>query len=143
MLIDTGIKINNVDITDYIAHQGVKWTRADIDGVNAGRSISGLMIRDRVATKIRLDITCRPLKNDELKILLNLLLPEFVTVTYDDPMYGVVSKTMYATTTRQLSCLSASSYRQTNGTSATMKHQNRLNTGLMLLFRSLSVDRGG
>ena len=96
MLIDTGIKINGTDITPYIAHQGVKWTRADIDGVNAGRSISGLMIRDRVATKIRLDITCRPLKNDELKILLNLLLPEFIQVTYDDPMYGVVTKTMYA-----------------------------------------------
>lgn len=96
MLIDTGIKINGTDITPYIAHQGVKWSRNDIDGVNAGRSISGLMIRDRVATKIRLDITCRPLKNDELRILLNLLLPEFVTVTYDDPMYGVVSKTMYA-----------------------------------------------
>ena len=96
MLIDTGIKIDGTDITDYIAHQGVKWSRNDIDGVNAGRTISGLMIRDRVATKIRLDITCRPLKNDELRTLLNLLLPEFVTVTYDDPMYGVVSKTMYA-----------------------------------------------
>ena len=96
MLIDTGIKINGTDITPYIAHQGVKWSRNDIDGPAAGRSISGRMIRDRVATKIRLDITCRPLKNDELRILLNLLLPEFVTVTYDDPMYGVVSKTMYA-----------------------------------------------
>ena len=96
MLIDTGIKINGTDITPYIAHQGVKWSRNDIDGPAAGRSISGLMIRDRVATKIRLDITCRPLKNDELKILLNLLLPEFIQVTYDDPMYGVVTKTMYA-----------------------------------------------
>ena len=96
MLIDTGITIDGTDITPYIAHQGVKWTRADVDGPNAGRSISGLMIRDRVATKIRLDITCRPLKNDELRILLNLLLPEFVSVRYDDPMYGVVTKTMYA-----------------------------------------------
>ena len=96
MLIDTGIQINGTDITPYIAHQGVKWTRSDIDGPNAGRSMSGLMIRDRVATKIRLDITCRPLKNDELRILLNLLLPEFVSVRYDDPMYGLVTKTMYA-----------------------------------------------
>lgn len=96
MLIDTGIRINGTDITPYIAHQGVKWSRNDVDGPNAGRTISGLMIRDRVATKIRLDITCRPLKNDELRILLNLLLPEFITVTYDDPMYGVVTKTMYS-----------------------------------------------
>lgn len=96
MLIDTGIKINGTDITNYIAYNGVKWTRNDVDGPNSGRTISGKMVRDRVATKIRLDITCRPLKLSELRTLLNLILPEFVSVTYDDPMYGVVTKTMYA-----------------------------------------------
>ena len=96
MLIDTGISIDGTDITPYIKHQGLKWTRYDVDGPNSGRTISGLMVRDRVATKIRLDVSCRPLKNDELRILLNLILPEFVQVTYDDPMLGVVTKTMYA-----------------------------------------------
>ena len=96
MLINTGITIDNTDITPYIAFSGVKWSRNDIDGPNAGRTLSGLMVRDRVGTKIRLDITCRPLKLSELRILLNLLLPEFVSVTYDDPMYGTVTKTMYA-----------------------------------------------
>lgn len=96
MLIDTGIKINGTDITDYIAFSGVKWSRNDVDGSNAGRTLSGLMVRDRVATKIRLDITCRPLKLSELRTLLNLLLPVYVNVTYDDPMYGVVTKRMYA-----------------------------------------------
>ena len=96
MVIETGISIDGTDITDYIAHQGLKWTRNDVDGPNTGRTMSGLMVRDRVATKIRLDITCRPLRNDELRELLNLLLPEFVSVTYDDPMYGTVTKTMYA-----------------------------------------------
>ena len=96
MFIDTGITIDGVDITPLIAFSGVKWTRNDVDGPNAGRALSGLMIRDRIATKIRLDITCRPMTIEELRPLLNLLLPEFVTVTYDDPMYGVVSKIMYA-----------------------------------------------
>ena len=96
MLLTTGITINGTDITGMIAHQGVKWSRNDIDGPNAGRTISGLMIRDRVATKIRLDITCRPLTSDELHTVLNLILPQFVSVTYDDPMYGLVTKTMYA-----------------------------------------------
>ena len=54
------------------------------------------MVRDRVATKIRLDITCTPLRLEELRALLNLIYPEFVTVTYDDPMEGTVTKTMYA-----------------------------------------------
>ena len=96
MLIDTGIKIDGTDITNMIAFQGVKWSRNDIDGPNAGRTMSGLMIRDRVATKIRLDITCRPLTSDDLNTLLNLILPEFVTVTYEDPMDGLVTRTMYA-----------------------------------------------
>ena len=96
MLISTGIKIDGTDITNLIAHQGVQWKRNDIDGPNAGRTLSGLMIRDRVATKIRLDITCRILTLDELRPLLNLIYPEFVTVTYDDPMEGLVSKVMYS-----------------------------------------------
>lgn len=96
MLIDSKITIDGVDITPYIAYQGVQWSRNDVDGPNAGRTMSGLMIRDRVATKIRLDITCRPLKTDELRTLLNIIYPEFVTVVYDDPMQGLVSKTMYA-----------------------------------------------
>lgn len=96
MLIATKIKVNNTDITPYIAHKGVQWSRHDVDGPSTGRALSGLMIRDRIATKIRLDITCRPLKIDELRTLLNLLLPVFVTVEYDDPMYGHVTKTMYA-----------------------------------------------
>lgn len=96
MLISTGITIDGTDITDLIAYQGVQWKRNDIDGPNAGRTLSGLMIRDRVATKIRLDITCRQLTLSEVRMLLNLLMPEFVTVTYDDPMDGVVTRTMYA-----------------------------------------------
>ena len=96
MLIDNKITIDGVDITPYIAYQGVQWSRNDVDGPNAGRTMNGLMIRDRVATKIRLDITCRPLKTDELRTILNLIYPEFVTVVYEDPMQGLVSKTMYA-----------------------------------------------
>ena len=96
MLIQTGVSINGTDITDLIAHQGVQWKRNDIDGPNAGRTLSGLMVRDRVATKIRLDITCRPLTHSEMNLLQNLIFPEFVTVQYDDPMEGIVSKIMYA-----------------------------------------------
>lgn len=96
MFVDTGITIDGVDITPYIAHQGVKWTRNDVDGPTTGRTMSGLMVRDRVATKIRLDVTCRPLTGSELHTLLNALLPVFVQVTYEDPMYGLVTKTMYA-----------------------------------------------
>lgn len=81
-------KINNVDITPYIAHGGVKWQKTDVDGANAGRTLDGVMHRDYIATKIRLDIQCRPLKGSEASILLGLIAPQTVSVTYDDPMSG-------------------------------------------------------
>lgn len=90
------IRINDTDITDYIAFRGLKWQRSDLDAPNSGRTLDGLMHRSRVASKIRLDISCRPLKAAELQTLLNLILPEYVTVSYDDPMEGHVAKTMYS-----------------------------------------------
>ena len=90
------LTINGVNVVPYIAYGGLKWSRNDIDAPNTGRAMNGLMYRGRVATKIRLDITCRLLKTDELHTILNLIQPEYVTVTYDDPLLGRVTKTMYA-----------------------------------------------
>ena len=84
------------NIVPYIANQGLKWQRADIEDANSGRTMDGRLHRGRVATKIRMDITCRPLTAAELNTILNLILPEYITVYYDDPMYGTVTKTMYS-----------------------------------------------
>ena len=88
--------VNGVNILPYIAEDGIKWQRNDIDGENAGRTLDGTMIRDRVASKVRLDITCKPLKSSEAMAVLNAIAPEFVTVRYIDPQYGSVTKTMYS-----------------------------------------------
>jgi len=88
--------VDGTDITNYIGYNGLKWQRNDIDSPNTGRDMSGTMHRGRVSTKIRLDITCRPLYARELMVLLNLIYPEYVTVTYDDPMEGSVTKIMYS-----------------------------------------------
>ena len=85
-----------VDITGYIAFGGLQWSRNDIDDPESGRTLYGVMHRGRVATKIRLDITCRPLKASELSIVLNLIYPEYITVRYNDPMSGQATKTMYS-----------------------------------------------
>ena len=77
--------IDGLDVSPYVAYKGFKWTRNDIDGPDAGRTMDGMMHRLRVATKIRLDITCRPLTTEETRILLPAILPEYVNVTYDDP----------------------------------------------------------
>lgn len=91
------LRIDNIDITPYIAFGGVKWQRADIDASDSGRVLDGKMYRTRVALKRRLDITCRPLKLHEASIILKAIYPVFVTVTFTDPMEGeVVTKTMYS-----------------------------------------------
>lgn len=96
MLVQSRIMIDGTDITGLIASGGFKWSRNDVDGPNAGRTITGTMIRDRVATKIRLDISCRLMTGTEHDALMQLLMPDFVQVTYEDPVYGLTTKTMYA-----------------------------------------------
>lgn len=90
-------KIDGTDITDYIANGGFQWQRSDVDGEGAGRDLTGDLRRNRVATKRRLDITCRPLKAEEAKTVLTLIMPEWVTVEYIDPQTGgAVTRTMYS-----------------------------------------------
>jgi hypothetical protein len=84
------LKINGLDILPYIEQKGIKWTRNDLDGSNAGRTMDGIMHRERVASKIRLDITCLPLKSEDASLILNAINPEYVEVEYTDPMYGHV-----------------------------------------------------
>ncbi len=97
--------INGTDITNLVAYQGFKWSRNDIDGQNAGRNMSGEMIRDRVSVKMRLDVTCKPMLRAEHRMLMNLLMPEFVTVQYDDPVYGFTSKIMYSNNNSSEYCI--------------------------------------
>lgn len=92
------LTIDGFDITPFIAYGGYKWQRADVDGQNAGRTLDdGLLYRDRIATKVRLDVTCTPLELKDLSRILKAILPEYVTVTYTDPQEGQdVTKTMYS-----------------------------------------------
>ena len=88
------------DITPFIAHQGLKWSRNDIDAPNSGReNQAGLLYRKRVSQKKRLDITCRPLTSDELTTLLNAINSEWLWVRYWDALAGeFVTKKMYTST---------------------------------------------
>lgn len=91
------LEIDGVNIVPYIAYGGVQWQRSDVDGEGAGRDLTGTLRRNRVATKRRLDITCRPLKAEEASIVLTAIMPEWVTVRYTDPQVGaVVTRRMYA-----------------------------------------------
>lgn len=94
---DMTFQIDGKDMTPYVAYGGFKWQRSDIDASDAGRDLTGRLRRNRVASKVRLDITCRLLTSDEAKIVLSAIMPEYVTVRYYDPEIGdITEKTMYA-----------------------------------------------
>lgn len=81
-----------VDLLPYIAFGGLKWQRSDVDGPGAGRATNAETIRDRIATKIRWDVTCRPVTGEEQSKILQLVEPEFVTLEYLDPVTNSVKQ---------------------------------------------------
>ena len=89
-------EIDGVDIARFIKSKGLKWTRNDIDSAKAGRNLAGTMNRGRVITKVKLEVSCVPLRPEESHMLLNLIYPEYVTVHYIDPMYGERSVEFYS-----------------------------------------------
>lgn len=89
--------INGIDILPYVESDGIKITIEDLDGPNAGRGLNGLMIRDRVASKMKWEIKCKPLYSDDAQIILRLIMPQFVTVSTNiDPLYGERSTIFYS-----------------------------------------------
>ena len=69
-----------VDITPYIAWQGLTFSRNDVDAPDAGRDMSGLMHRGRVAVKEKMNINTIALTKAQASSLMTLLLPETIKV---------------------------------------------------------------
>lgn len=89
--------VDGVNLLPYLAAEGLEWQRSDLDAPDSGRTLDGVMHRSRVASKVTLKITCKPLRTSEASIVLQAIYPEFVTVRYDDPQSGsVVTRTMYS-----------------------------------------------
>ena len=69
-----------VDITPYIAFQGLTFSRNDVDAPDAGRDMSGLMHRGRVGVKEKMNINTIPLTKAQSSSLQTLLYPETIQV---------------------------------------------------------------
>ena len=68
------------DITPWIAWQGLTFSRNDVDAPDAGRDMSGLMHRGRVAVKEKMNINTVQLTRAESSLLQGLLYPETIQV---------------------------------------------------------------
>lgn len=89
--------VNGVNLLPYLAAEGLRWKLSDLDAPDAGRTLDGVMHRNRVAQKVDIECACRPLTTAEASIVLQAINPEWVTVVYDDPRLGTTAtKTMYS-----------------------------------------------
>lgn len=69
-----------VDITPFIAWQGLTFSRNDVDAPDAGRDMSGLMHRGRVAVKEKMNVQTVQLTRAQSSMIQSLLYPETIQV---------------------------------------------------------------
>ena len=82
------------DITPWIAWQGLTFSRNDVDAPDAGRDMSGLMHRGRVAVKEKMKINTIQLTRSQLSTLQTLLFPETIQVRVTPYPLTNAAKTM-------------------------------------------------
>lgn len=91
-------KVNGVDLLPYIVEDGIEWTRNDINASDAGRdTLSGYAYVGLITSKIKAVVTCIDLWDEDSKIVLKAIRPEYVTLeTNLHPEYGKIVRTMYS-----------------------------------------------
>lgn len=95
-------------------------TVSDLDGETT-RNAKGELIRDRIGTKRKVECEWKYLTQSQISTLLNAVKNVFFSVTYQDPLSGVTTKTMY------VGDRSAPMYRYGNGGSSILWEGLKMN----------------
>lgn len=78
-------KINSHDYTKYIAEDGLKPSRNDLDADGSGRNLlDGLMVRSRITSKTKWTVTFTLMGESIASQLLNDMWPQYVSITMLD-----------------------------------------------------------
>lgn len=87
-----------IDITPYIAFQGLTFSVNSIDSPDSGRDMSGLMHRGMIAIKEKMNIQTIQLTKSQASTLITLLLPQSfeVRVTPYPQTNAAKTMTMYS-----------------------------------------------
>lgn len=83
-----------IDITRYIAYQGITFSFNAIEAPDAGRTLDGVMHRGMVAVKEKMEIKTVPLTRAQTALIHGLLLPETIQVRVTPYPNTNASKTM-------------------------------------------------
>ncbi len=90
------VALDGVNLPE-IAHEGATFSVQDIDSAQSGRNQEGDMLRDRVATKVKWQLTFPPLSRAMMAALLAAISNETFEFTYPDPRKatGTTTSTCY------------------------------------------------
>lgn len=84
------IKVNGVTIK---TPSEFTWGLQDVSADSAGRTQDALMHKDRIAQKITLNLSWNGLTFAETSTIIQAFNPEYVNVTYPDPLAGNAATT--------------------------------------------------
>lgn len=86
-------KVNNVDMP---CPSKFEWGLQDVSAADSGRVESGLMYKNRVAQKVKINLEWVAVSDADAATILNAFDPEYFDVTYHDPKANAtVTKTFY------------------------------------------------
>lgn len=72
------------------------WGLQDISNSEAGRDQTAKMYKNRIAQKVKINLSWNGVRPDKIKTILQAFQPEYVMVEYFDPLEGeVVTKEFY------------------------------------------------
>lgn len=92
MSFGTLLRVNKIAVKDPLSYQV---SISDIDA-SANRNANGNLIRDRIATKYKIESSWSALQTDEMMTLLQAVREEFFEVEFFDPYTGsFTTATMY------------------------------------------------
>ena len=96
MILYTPSQASGVDIAPLI--EDIKWSENDLDGPNSGRTLDGLMHRDKVTSKRRADIKLLPRGASVINGVLSVLRNQYFHCYTDLAPGGELTMEMYNST---------------------------------------------
>lgn len=84
-----GVYLNGVNLPE-IAFDGATCIVSDVDSAEAGRNQKGSMMRDRVAVKVKWQLSFPPMSSTMMKNLLSAISAPSFSFTYPDPRTGLI-----------------------------------------------------
>lgn len=90
-------RVNGIDMIPFLIEGGVVWADEDIDGSDSGRTMDGVMHRERIATKEKHTLRYRELELDEIRYVKSAFTTQYVVVetNFHPRVAGNVIFTMY------------------------------------------------